>query len=53
LEVLTADLPLKMNTPVIDTVNDILPNSIKITWTSLPDASNGRDVITYYKLEWD
>jgi hypothetical protein len=39
-----------MNTPTNGAVN---PKSIVINWSELTDTSvNGRDLPTYYKLEW-
>lgn len=51
-EVLTDDVPVRMNTPTEDTITNA--TYIKVNWEpiSLPEDT-GRDPIIYYKLEWD
>jgi hypothetical protein len=47
---LTPTNPSGMYTPTNGAVN---PSSIVINWSELTDSSlNGRDLPTYYKLEW-
>ena len=43
-----------MNLPSINyEIDDIKPDSIRVTWTSLDDYElTGRDVVIYYQLEW-
>lgn len=53
IEILTPDVPNKMNSPVINPVDGITATSISITWTELPVESNGGDTVVYYSLEWD
>ncbi len=51
-EVLTDDVPVRMNTPTEDPITNA--TYIKVDWEpiTLPEDT-GRDPIIYYKLEWD
>jgi hypothetical protein len=42
-----------MNTPNPVPLSDILPNSVKLTWSGITlDEDTGRDPVTYYELQW-
>ncbi len=52
LEILTDNVPVRMNDPVEDPTTNA--TYIKVTWAPITDdADTGRDAVTYYKLEWD
>lgn len=52
LEILTDNVPTRMNTPVEDPSTNA--TQIVVTWASITDeADTGRDPVIYYSLEWD
>ena len=51
-EVLTDNVPVRMNTPTEDSSTNA--NLIKVNWDPITLAvDTGRDDVIYYKLEWD
>jgi hypothetical protein len=47
----TADRePQAMNTPTVVSIN---PLEIKIQWNDLTEPDNGRDLVTFYLVQWD
>lgn len=47
------DVPDKMNSPIIINTDDVTYNAITVNWVGLTIIQNGRDLIQYYRLEWD
>lgn len=53
MQVLTPNVPDKMNSPIISNTDDVTYNTITVNWVGLTLSQNGRDLIQYYRLEWD
>lgn len=50
---ITADaVSTKTNAPVIAAA-DILPYSVKMTWTAITFIEAGNDAVLFYLVEWD
>ena len=51
MEILTDDVPVRMNTPTEDSSTNA--DLIKVNWQPITDPDDtGRDPVIYYKLEW-